>query len=126
EGAYIGFTSATGNAYENHDLLAWSFCTKSWKIYSDVEEQSQKTSSLLFGNREIIQSQQTNINFDLNLPLKVEVFDILGNKILTKEYSFAQNFFDDKLIGTEFPQGLCFYKLTQINKTTWVKVLILK
>ncbi|MEJ5286738.1 MAG: hypothetical protein CH6_0211 [Candidatus Kapaibacterium sp.] len=126
EGAYIGFTSATGNAYENHDLLAWSFCTKSWKIYSDVEEQSQKTSSLLFGNREIIQSQQTNINFDLNLPLKVEVFDILGNKILTKEYSFAQNFFDDKLIVTEFPQGLCFYKLTQINKTTWVKVLILK
>lgn len=36
EGAHIGFASATGNASENQDLLAWSFFPKSWKVYSQV------------------------------------------------------------------------------------------
>ncbi|MGB9852658.1 MAG: L-type lectin-domain containing protein [Candidatus Kapaibacteriota bacterium] len=38
EGVYIGFTSATGNSFENQDILAWTFCTKSWKLYSSLQE----------------------------------------------------------------------------------------
>jgi hypothetical protein len=28
EWAYVGFTSATGSSYQNHDILSWEFCPK--------------------------------------------------------------------------------------------------
>ncbi|QLH52838.1 MAG: hypothetical protein CH6_0213 [Candidatus Kapaibacterium sp.] len=79
EGAYIGFTSATGNAYENHDLLAWSFCTKSWKIYSDVEDNLNNNKETIFVSKNIV------VNSSQYQKVKIEFFNIKGSLILYKE-----------------------------------------
>ncbi|MBM2816669.1 MAG: Protein of unknown function precursor [Ignavibacteria bacterium] len=42
ERAYVGFTSATGESYENHDILNWWFCPKRVDtLTTAVEEQPQ-------------------------------------------------------------------------------------
>ncbi|HWR52438.1 MAG TPA: L-type lectin-domain containing protein [Bryobacteraceae bacterium] len=34
--AYLGFTASTGNGYENHDILGWSFTPATPKVSSDI------------------------------------------------------------------------------------------
>jgi hypothetical protein len=75
EGAFIGFTSATGNAYENHDLLAWSFCPLSRKVYLEVEENIDAGSYIAVENSKLIIVSKQNCSAD------VEIFDLLGRKI---------------------------------------------
>ncbi len=46
EWAYVGFTSATGNSYQNHDILSWKFCPKPTDSQqTDVEEETPVNSS---------------------------------------------------------------------------------
>ncbi len=46
EWAYVGFTSATGSSYQNHDILSWKFCPKPTDSpQTDVEEESPVNSS---------------------------------------------------------------------------------
>ncbi len=46
EGAYVGFTAATGSAFQEHHLLSWHFCPKpSDGPITQVEEQQPKSSN---------------------------------------------------------------------------------
>ncbi|MDQ1266446.1 MAG: hypothetical protein QG635_1598, partial [Bacteroidota bacterium] len=38
--AFVGFTSSTGNSYENHDILSWWFCPIAGDSITDVEEEN--------------------------------------------------------------------------------------
>lgn len=80
EGAYIGFTSATGNAYENHDILSWNFCTKSWKIFSIIEE--KELNNLTYGELTIYsESYQTAL---------IECYDLLGRLLLQQHITLLK------------------------------------
>ncbi len=46
EWAYVGFTSATGSSYQNHDILSWKFCPKPTDSQqTGVEEESDDYTS---------------------------------------------------------------------------------
>ncbi|MFN3270040.1 MAG: lectin-like domain-containing protein, partial [Candidatus Kapaibacteriota bacterium] len=95
EGAYIGFTSATGNAYENHDLLAWSFCANSNTIYSSIiNEQSEKNDNI---TNSFLKNKNELISFlnEISLREKVEnctFINLLGQKIFEVELSQNNDF----------------------------------
>jgi hypothetical protein len=78
--AYMGFTAATGSAYENHDLLSWKICLYD-KQLTDIENNNIK-------DNEIYPAPNP---FDLNITFNYEVinpsnvglniYDFLGRNI---------------------------------------------
>jgi hypothetical protein len=82
---YIGITSATGNAYERHELLAWKFCTFSRNFVSDVEDEDKnnykpnaKTYTVILYNNLL------EIECEKNEFIRIEIYDLIGR--LIKEF----------------------------------------
>ncbi|MCX7909570.1 MAG: hypothetical protein N2560_08660 [Ignavibacteria bacterium] len=84
EGAYIGFTSATGNAYENHDLLAWSFCARSRKLYASMEEAQREKYMLTMSEK-----KNVIIKSDKVQEVYVECYNILGEICFIKPITLS-------------------------------------
>ncbi len=82
EGAFIGFTSATGSSYENHDILAWSFCPFSRKIYSSSEKEispSDFVSHIIIENKKLILPKF----FRNNETMFFKIYSFSGNELDT-------------------------------------------
>jgi hypothetical protein len=82
---YIGITSATGNAYERHELLAWKFCTFSRNFVSEVEDEDKnnykpngKTNTVILYNNLL------EIECEKNEFIRIEIYDLIGR--LIKEF----------------------------------------
>ncbi|ROL60204.1 hypothetical protein D9V87_02275 [Bacteroidetes/Chlorobi group bacterium MS-B_bin-24] len=100
---YIGITSATGNAYERHELLAWKFCTFSMNFVSDVEEKSYKflKNNIKSNNSKVI-IEGIRESFS-----GVKIYDILGNTISLDDLNYT---FDGTNLNLDFDKlGCGFY-----------------
>jgi hypothetical protein len=100
---YIGITSATGNAYERHELLAWKFCTFSMNFVSNVEEKSYKflKNNIKSNNSKVI-IEGIGDSF-----LGVKIYDILGNTISLDDLNYT---FDGTNLNLDFDKlGCGFY-----------------
>ena len=87
--AYVGFTSATGDSYQNTELLTWSFCpTYDNSIASSVEEAdlSDKSDNLISPNPAndyiVIQSSE---GWQPSEGSDIKIFDMLGVNVLSVE-----------------------------------------
>ena len=74
---YIGITSATGNAYERHELLGWKFCNWSRSFVSNIEDKSYK----FLKNNIKINNSKVIIEGIGGTISGVKIYDILGNTI---------------------------------------------
>ncbi|MFC2130363.1 SBBP repeat-containing protein [Bacteroidota bacterium] len=94
EFAWVGFTSATGNAYESHELLSWSYCAKPTEaVLVDVEYELPGDNKLnIYPNPT---NGLINIEYSVDSPgnVSLELYDILGNKvaIITEGYKTISN-----------------------------------
>lgn len=83
--AYVGFTSATGCAFESHELLNWYFCPTPPDPTLDIPSSPVLAQSLVYPN-------PTDGIFYLvtetfNLPVKLKISDIFGKDLLRKNIS---------------------------------------
>lgn len=82
--AYVGFTSATGVAYQNHNLHSWSFCPKPLSTISDVSDGELST-------QDIISPNPASNLITINLPEEfldfpsVEIFNMLGQSVYSSK-----------------------------------------
>ena len=112
ESAFIGFTSATGNATENHDILNWNICLFSDFILTDTENDKGTGSEYYTntypnpaGNLLIIDCPANDLkNFSITIinNLGIPVY----NKILNNN---GNSRFE--INTTEFPAGVYYYTL---------------
>jgi len=88
EWAYVGFTAATGIAFQNQDILSWNFCpAPTTSILSDVIDNNNK---------------QYNNNFSMDIlnnlveePQNLFVYDILGRNIIIYTQDVIKNISDN-------------------------------
>jgi hypothetical protein len=83
EWAFAGFTSATANSYENHDILSWYFCpkhTNSQQVHVEDNNQLDSDGLRVFPNPF---DSDINIQFSLEQTSQVElaIYNLLGEKI---------------------------------------------
>jgi len=87
EYAWVGFTSATGNAFERHELLSWNFCSvPTSAILTDVEELELEEISNY--NLKIYPNPSTdavNIEYFIEnfASVSLKVFDVFGSEVIT-------------------------------------------
>lgn len=107
EWAYIGFTSATANSYENHDILNWYFCpkpTNSPQVGVDDTYPVSIDELFVFPN-----PFDSDINIRFTLPssstAEVAIYNLLGQKAATifssesaEPGEYSLNFATDNLV----------------------------
>jgi hypothetical protein len=79
-GAYIGFTSATGCASEYHDILSWSFCGSKSITSVSLEDNSENSGF----NIRYIDGSLKVCCFENNSIDEVKIYDLNGNMILNQ------------------------------------------
>jgi hypothetical protein len=83
EGAYVGFTSATGSARENHDIISWTFCPKP---SSGQLTNAEETVADFSGTQNIYPNpfnEKLNIRVNSNPgdDVEITVYDLIGNRL---------------------------------------------
>ncbi|MDQ1264987.1 MAG: hypothetical protein QG635_137, partial [Bacteroidota bacterium] len=125
--AYMGITSATGNSYENHDLLSWRICNPECEGIIGIAEEKENESEIT--NYPNPFSDWTKIEFKTNSGsyVKVEVFDVLGMKCATLADSYypAGNW-ELQFDGRNHSAGVYIYIITIDKKTQTGKIVLTK
>lgn len=83
--AYVGFTSATGCAFESHELLNWYFCPTPPDPTLDISSNSLPTQSLIYPNPTDGIFYLVTENIDLPATLKIS--DLFGKDLLIHNIS---------------------------------------
>ncbi len=80
EWAYVGFTSATGSSYQNHDILSWKFCPKPTDSQqTGVEEETPVSSNgLVFYPNPV----EDYLNMNLwSTTGNISIYDLMGREV---------------------------------------------
>jgi len=92
EGAFVGFTGATGDAWERQDILYWEFCPKPSDFISAIEDFEEGSSSdeiKIYPNpfNEIL-----NIEFTLDRTENViiKAYNLLGEEIGNSNFGWLE------------------------------------
>jgi hypothetical protein len=125
--AYIGFTSATGKAFETHNLLSWSYKNSLNQPLSvgDIQP-AQNGNTISFPNPA---TQKATIKFDLDQPsnISLKLSDKLGNQISLIENQFmdsGRHSVDWDASG--YPAGVYYYVLRAGASVKTGKVVVVK
>ncbi len=127
-GAIIGFTSSTGAAFENHDILNWTYI----EGFSNVSSESDETGPNDFrldANYPNPFNPSTKITYNLydNSVVKIKVSDQTGRLIETlvsgqKERGHHSVVFE----AGDFPSGVYVYSLTANGRTEHRQMILMK
>ncbi len=80
--AFVGFTSATGCAVENHQILSWSFCPNHPNPANGVYEDKGNLSDILIVDPSVVtESARIRINLQTGMKAELIMIDLLGNKV---------------------------------------------
>lgn len=84
EWAYVGFTSATGQAFERHKIANWSFCPNPTKPLVGVEDNKLSQDQFI----DVYPNPATDkVNIEINSPndgdVEIAIFDMSGRKLET-------------------------------------------
>jgi hypothetical protein len=116
EYAFLGFSSATGCAFENHDLLYWDFCSSKNGIFSDVWE-SKNNLSLNSTVGRIIDINEISTSEVLT----VNLIDIYGQKI---DISFNELDKYHLIIPDRISAGIYLLVIQSLNSKRIIKLLV--
>lgn len=83
EGAYVGFTSATGSARENHDIISWTLCPKA---SNGQLTNADESGEIYIGSNNIYPNPFSDIlniavNPELSDNVEIVVYDLIGNRL---------------------------------------------
>jgi hypothetical protein len=107
--AFIGFTSATGNAYEAHEILGWRFCTYGYVL--GVEEKGGKEATVVSPNPA---SGVVKLEFESQVEgiAELRVYDVYGKEVETKRILITNGKSEVEIDCTRFKPGVYVYKIT--------------
>ncbi|MFH1049849.1 MAG: T9SS type A sorting domain-containing protein [bacterium] len=118
EFAWVGFTSATGNSHEKHELLSWSICpkqTSTFLIGIDEQYYGNENSLKIYPNPA---NDVIKIEYYISLPslVDIELHDLLGNKIIsTKNYKTTGSF--TEIFSTYNLSNGVYFIIVKINNS---------
>jgi hypothetical protein len=107
EWAYVGFTSATGSSYQNHDILSWEFCPKptdSQQTGVEEEEIINNSSSLIYPNPA---EDELIVNTGLSHSAKITIYSLTG--LAAKVFSLTGGY--GKIDISDLSAGCWFAKI---------------
>lgn len=117
--AYVGFTSSTGSAFQNHKLHNWQFCPKTPSGINSVPADE-------LSDADIISPNPASNSVNITLPegfgdfADLEIFNAIGQKVYaTKLLSSISN-----ISLSELSEGLYFVVLKSGTKTQTAKLVI--
>ena len=127
--AYAGITSATGDAQEAHELLEFSFCSKTAPTFLSAKAEEQDIEYTGVSNYPNPLYNSTNFRFSMKQPGKatIEIIDLLGNRI-----DFIDAGYLDKgshsinWDASNIADGIYFYRITAGNEVTTAKMVKMK
>ncbi len=99
--AYLGFTSATGCAYQSHELLSWMVCPTPPDPTRDVEEE-QSSNDFVYPNP-VVDFLYFNLNSTI---LDIKIRNLLGESLLE-----LSNFYGKEIDFRGFPAGMYFIEV---------------
>ena len=127
EYAWVGFTSATGNAQEIHEILSWNFCPEPTDAILSVDElnKNKDDESVNIIPNPISDNTTFEINLIENNRVFLTIYNVLGYKISTiidKVLSEGQHRINWDCRGADSKQlakGIYFYtiEIGQVIKT---------
>ena len=129
EGAYVGITSATGDACENHYILSWWFCpqpTDGPITSTDYNISAEKYNSNAFPNPA---NENTTIKYTLDEPafVRITLYSAMGNEIETNTEQYRSTGEHITVFNTEnLPPGLYFYKIQIGERLETGKLIIVR
>jgi len=129
EFAWIGFTSATGNAYEKHELLSWNICPKptSKKLVA-VDDISKEFNDAIniYPNPS---DEFIKVDFEVFTPniYTLQIVDLLGNVLYSHDQGFLlKGKYSLNVNISYFPNGLYFVIMKNSEETKCEKLSIIK
>lgn len=115
EKAYFGFTSATGCAYEIHDLLYWDFCSLKPGQIVNVEEQNQNIPI-----ESVCCSRNINLaGLNIENSYHAELFDLFGRLVYSSILDGEQ-----MTLPNSISIGTYFLRIYQNNNSSYLKIII--
>ncbi len=123
---FMGFTSATGDSWEKHELLGWEICTNPCSLL-DVEAYENKSVNVKSYPNPATES--IYIEFELEHPASVRliIYDLLGNKqaVLVDEFKDSGNY---KIMWNtqNITNGIYIFKLAIDNSIETGRIIISK
>ncbi len=102
-GAYVGFTSATGNAYQRHIIKNWHFCP-TYDPLNEVTEAQTAPYTITENGTSLM------VNFNEAQKSEISVYDINGKMILNENSLSSVH----QISKNSFPQG-AYYLVIKIN-----------
>ena len=115
--AYLGFTSATGCAYETHELLSWYVCPTPPDPTRGVEPDPVYYEQLVYPNP-VHDFAYLNIP-DISSPCSVRIINALG-RVLLEQQNLSEPI---RLNFSAFPQGIYVVEVSTPNQKVFVKVV---
>ena len=117
--AYVGFTSSTGSAFQNHKLHNWYFCPKTPSGINNIPADE-------LSDADIISPNPAGSSVNITLPegfedfAELEIFNAIGQKVYATEL-FSNN---TNISVSELHDGLYFVVLKSGTKTQTAKLVI--
>lgn len=94
--AYVGFTSATGNAYERHIIDYWTFCPYAREeVTGIIEEEEGETDMPVFSAFPNPFEYGTSFFVNNNQPGAIIIYGLMGNRIRTLGPNAGNNYYWD-------------------------------
>lgn len=123
ERAYVGFTSATGNAYETHEILSWSFCP--YAYFLSVEPQYPTNKVNISPNPASV-SAKIQFESDRGGVGELRVYDVFAREIISKKVIASAGSNEIEIDCSNLNSGVYFYKIIFDDQILNAKFLIVK
>lgn len=129
--AYVGFTSATGCAYENHDILSWYLCpAKEGQTLDIIEKNNEDLKEFNFDCSPNPFYEKVNISYYIpsQSHLEIGVYDQLGREIyrLYNDMQSPGNHTINWLPERNINSGLYIIKFKYKNDITSARLIYLR
>ncbi|MDQ1265875.1 MAG: hypothetical protein QG635_1027, partial [Bacteroidota bacterium] len=126
--AYIGITSSTGNAYENHDIMSWSYCSRQFSDTTSIEENE------FYADNDISVypnpfTESVNFEFYNTEPgyISLKIYSVEGAELaVIADGEYPSGYAGLSWIASGSANSIFFYKLYVNGQTKTGKIVLAK
>jgi hypothetical protein len=124
EFAWVGFTSATGNSYENHDIHYWYFCPVPTEAVVSVENHTNEKSEHRCYPNPFSDELTVEMSLSRASNVSISICDLLCRKLVTIGNQYYEPGDHTFHIDTEMlSAGIYFLKITKDDVVNHIKVV---